>query len=749
MASRAMKRAQGDALTRAAEEAFAGEDSSSSESENDAPARPANAFALLLGSDDDEDEEEEEEEREPEPQPEPLTPVKAKKSKKKKKKKKKASVSDPEEDAVDEVTAALRELGETMPTTTVSTDDLHDLSKTRLGGTPVNAHALTAERNSLVAVDRNRVKAEDELKSIFGARAIRAVEAEEGVRARTGSRGGGGHARSSRGFSHAGHKSMLVTPKDTWPAAPLTRGSGFAMQSLGSDRDGVCVFRFVHDANKQDARDFFERAKASHDPNALVRLLHHHPWNAQALLALADIHTYTGEGQRSAEMLERCVYAMESAWHPAFAEAATRGAARLRESLDDATSLSEDDDGSHGSDGETPTPNRTFLDAMFKHTQALTRRGCHRAALECAKLSLSLDRSDPTGLLCAVDYFALRCGETDWLLDFAGEFREDGSLLALPGFAFSAALARMGGGKPGRVFGSRKNDKGSGAKTKTSTSRRRAEGDGADSSRDSGTLSETEDSLLRALLMHPAALMALLRRIDSSAVNGDARWAKALTHPHFADARDAVGNRGLEHLCDLFAERHHLLWKPDDALGRLREACLKACAVVDDPDATVDGLRAADYAAMREETFPPADADENPWAHLSTEDFSDVVKRQMPEGDENPFLARPAGNDAGDIDPDLLADAAAMLQGGRFDAEAAAAAGLDPEALRAMAAHLQGGAGAAEMLERAREQIGDENPRALGLLDFFRTMLVPQDGGGGLQREMARQNAPPREERED
>ena len=738
MASRAMKRAQGDALTRAAEEAFAGEDSSSSESEDDAPARPANAFALLLGSDDDDDEEEEEEEREPEPQPEP-EPVKAKKSKKKKKK---ASVSRPE-DAVDEVTAALRELGEEMPTTTVSTDDLHDLSSR--GGTH-GAHALTAERNALVAVDRNRVKAEDELKSIFGARAIRAVEAEEGGRARTSSRGGGGgHARSSRGFSHAGHKSMLVTPKDTWPAAPSTRGSGFAMQSLGSDRDGVAVFRFVHDTNKEDARDFFERAKASHDPNALVRLLHHHPWNAQALLALADIHTYTGEGQRSAEMLERCVYAMESAWHPAFAEAATRGAARLRESLDDATTSLEDDDdgshGSHGSHGETPTPNRTFLDAMFKHTQALTRRGCHRAALECAKLSLSLDRSDPTGLLCAVDYFALRCGETDWLLDFAGEFREDGSALALPGFAFSAALARMGGGRPGRVFGSRD----AGAKKKKA--RQRAEGDDADAS-DSGKR-ETEDALLRALLMHPAALMALLRRIDSSAVNGDARWAAALTHPHFASARDAVGNRGLEHLCDLFAERHHLLWKPDDALGRLREACLKACAVVDDPDATVDGLRAADYAAMREETFPPADADRNPWAHLSTEDFSDVVKRQMPEGDENPFLARPAGNDAGDIDPDLLADAAAMLRGGRFDAEAAAAAGLDPEALRAMAAHLQGGAGAAEMLERAREQIGDENPRALGLLDFFRPMLVPQDGGGGLQREMARQNAPPREERED
>ena len=721
-----MRRAQGDALTRAAEEAFAGEDASSSESEDDAPARPANAFALLLGSEEDEDEEEEDEQPEPEPEPEP---VKAKKSKKKKK----ASVAQPE-DAVDEVAAALRELGEEMPTTTLRAAD--DLSASGAHG----AHAATA-RNALVAVDRNRMKAEDELKSIFGARAIRAVEAEEGGRGRTSSSrgGGGGHARSSRG-AHTGHRSFLVTPKDTWPSAPSARGSGFVMQSLGVDVNGHAVFRFVHDDDRADARAAFERAKASHDPNALVRLLHYHPWNAQALLALADIHTYTGEGQRSAEMLERCVYAMEGAWHPAFAEAAMRGDARLGESLE----VSPDDGSGLNADSEqTPTPNRTFLDAMFKHTQALTRRGCHRAALECAKLSLSLDRLDPTGLLCAVDYFALRCGETDWLLDFASEFREDGSLLALPGFAFSAALARMGGGRPGRVFGAVD----AGARKSAGKSRRRekAKGDGSD---ESGFVKqETEDALLRALLMHPAALMALLQRIDSSAVNGDARWAAALTHPHFAGARDAAGNRGLEHLCDLFAERHHLLWKPDDALARLREACVNACAVVDDPDATVDGLRAADYVAMLSETFPPGDAVRNRWAHLSTEDFSDVVKRQMPEGDENPFLARPA--DVDENDPDLLADAAAMLRGGQFDADAAAAAGLDPEALRAMAAHLQGGAGGAEMLERAREQIGDENPRALGLLDFFRTMLVPQDGGGGLQREIARQNAPPREDRED
>jgi hypothetical protein len=45
-----------------------------------------------------------------------------------------------------------------------------------------------------------------------------------------------------------------------------------------------------------------------------------------------------------------------------------------------------------------------------------------------------------------VDYFALRCGEADWLLDFSEGFRSDGSLLSLPGIAYSAAMARLGGG---------------------------------------------------------------------------------------------------------------------------------------------------------------------------------------------------------------------------------------------------------------------------------------------------------------
>ena len=101
-------------------------------------------------------------------------------------------------------------------------------------------------------------------------------------------------------------------------------------------------------------------------------------------------------------------------------------------------------------DEPTPNPKAPFFAALFKHAQGLTRSVCHRAALECSKLALRLDESDPRGFLCCVDYFALRCGEEDWLLDFANEFKPNASLCTLPGVAFSVALARLGGGIPGR-----------------------------------------------------------------------------------------------------------------------------------------------------------------------------------------------------------------------------------------------------------------------------------------------------------
>ena len=99
---------------------------------------------------------------------------------------------------------------------------------------------------------------------------------------------------------------------------------------------------------------------------------------------------------------------------------------------------------------------------MFRHINLLGRKGCVRTALECCKarpgcalslaapsltprpfaqMLLCLDPSDPRGVLCCVDYFALRAGEAAWLLRFGDGFGGDGSLPTFPGWAFSLALA--------------------------------------------------------------------------------------------------------------------------------------------------------------------------------------------------------------------------------------------------------------------------------------------------------------------
>jgi hypothetical protein len=483
-------------------------------------------------------------------------------------------------------------------------------------------------------VDVRRIKAEDELKSIFGAKTIHAVAREEdGGRGAPrgpgggvlGRRGPGGRAAAAQASLVAASRarSVLVSSKDTWPAH--RRGqSGLRMEYVGVDPDSLAkVFRYVRDgASGEDAKRAFDAARASHDPNRLVAMLHHYPWHVDALMALADIYVYTGEGSHSAETLEKALFALEGAWHPWFASAAASGGARM--------------DGS----GAEPA-NELFFAAMFKHANALSRRGCHRAALEIAKFALGLDRTDPRGFLCCVDYFALRAGRVRWAARFARDFRAgDGrEVAALPGIAYSVALAMHLGANGAEGAGKR-------------------EGGGDDDDEDSlmggGSVAARKAAaraaLLRAQLMHPYATVALAATLDekfSNLVSSDPAWTSALRSPHFAGARDALRNRGLEHLCHLFAERHKVVWKSEDALAFLRdgaaEAARRAAAPTEPLAATGDGLCARDYAAMREETFPPDDDEgdaKNPYAHLSVEDFSDDVKRQMPEGDENPFLRR-------------------------------------------------------------------------------------------------------------
>ena len=45
-----------------------------------------------------------------------------------------------------------------------------------------------------------------------------------------------------------------------------------------------------------------------------------------------------------------------------------------------------------------------MFESLFRHVIALTRRGCHKTALECGKLLLGLDHTDPKGALCMLGF---------------------------------------------------------------------------------------------------------------------------------------------------------------------------------------------------------------------------------------------------------------------------------------------------------------------------------------------------------
>ena len=72
--------------------------------------------------------------------------------------------------------------------------------------------------------------------------------------------------------------------------------------------------------------------------------------------------------------------------------------------------------------------------------------------------------------------------------------------------------------------------------------------------------SSSDDLLVRALLMHPWAVVRLQARLREQGVARDERWASALRRPLFAQATDG-GSATLAHLVDLFVERQHLIWK--------------------------------------------------------------------------------------------------------------------------------------------------------------------------------------------
>ena len=367
------------------------------------------------------------------------------------------------------------------------------------------------------------------MKKIFGSRVVMAEQNQRAAgthnlpgRRGRGNRGVGGgphqHHRSSGRSNHS-----LIAPKPTWPKPGKT---GLTMRFIDSDKNGNQYFTFDHNAAYQSVQRQFYDAVESMNPDFIVQILNSHPFHVDSMLQLSDICKMGEDNQMATELIERSLYAMESAFHPLFNLAV--GTSRLDYKRQE---------------------NRAFYLALFRHLNYVGSRACYRTALELCKLMLSLDPvGDPLGVTLMIDFYALRANQHAWLVRFYSEWESAGrNLSQLPNFAYAVAV--------GYFY----------------TARQTVDGkDIVDE-----TLAESSnEALQKALIMFPGVLLPLL---DKCSIEPD---KKAAGHKFFLDAQappdsSSTQSRGLAMLCALYVGRSFHIWKDPDLLPWLEENVTK------------------------------------------------------------------------------------------------------------------------------------------------------------------------------
>ena len=377
----------------------------------------------------------------------------------------------------------------------------------------------------------------------------------------------------------------------------------------------------------EEAEEMYEEAQSTYDPRNVMGVLQLHPWHGGSLLAMADLHRSTGDGAYADELVERFIYAMERGWPPAGTL--------------------------FGSNVFVPFAgyNKLLFVGMMRHVQVLGRRGLHRTALECLKLLYSMNEEDPVGVLACIDFYALRASAHAWLRSMSRSVTQASTM---PNIVYSLALAS--------VLERRQGDVG-------------AEEEGI-----------TDDEMVKALMMHPAALVRMQEKLGDLDVRL-VEWGEVLATPFFAESTGRLANNPtLRKLIDIFVERSHVLWKSPHVQGCMLLAAERVVSLVNaseemQRESLPMGLSILEWQSVGAGAFP--EGAEDAYVHLKVSDFSDAVAAINPE--------------------ELQA-----MQGGEDDAE---------ELMMAMAAEMA--AGAAGGGRAAPDDLGDAGPLAA----FLRTLL--------------------------
>jgi hypothetical protein len=400
------------------------------------------AFALL-GEDGDDDVDEYEDDSLEDSTPannattQPAPSTQSKKKNKKKKKKAKGGAGGTAEVAqdedIDEIDAALKELAASNNGSSVAAT------------TSAGVDQVMEEANRLLAIDTTHLHAQNEMKRLFGRAALEQDE-DEGpaaaagggnrrqqrqqmglAQALRGGRQGGGRAG---GFSAVSlRRNIFIQGKEEWPMAT---GGGLGMEIEEKRADGTVLYKYVHNMSYQHVQSQFDSCVATMDPNSLVALLRENPYHISTLLQVSEIAKHESDHATSGDLLERALFSFGRAAHSTFAKNLAEGKARL---------------------DFRRAENREFWLASWRYMQNLTMRATWRTVFEWAKLLISLSPDeDPYGLWLVLDQYALRSRQD---LDYINISRNTklGQIHGnLPNIQLSQALAeyRSGDRRKGR-----------------------------------------------------------------------------------------------------------------------------------------------------------------------------------------------------------------------------------------------------------------------------------------------------------
>ncbi|VEN40375.1 unnamed protein product [Callosobruchus maculatus] len=429
--------------------------------------------------------------------------LKRKKKKKKKKSGKHANTQRSSEDNadIDEVERSVREvnrlLGESYASK-VSTS------------TNIKPDKL-AHRKNILSIQHKHLNPNNELKRIFGSKIIQTE-----------------HKRKNRGGGRAHIKSTtMVSCKENWPQVGKC---GLSMNYV-ENKDGVQYFAYEHSQSYRQVQNKFLDAVESLNPDNIVAIINEHPYHVDALIQLSDLCKLSEDLAMAAELIERALYCLEYAYHPLFNVA--QGNCRL---------------------DYRKQENRALYITIFKHLLFIGGKACYRTALEFCKLLLSLDPDgDPLAVKLAIDFYAIRAREYQWLVDFVTEWDSTKNLLQLPNFAYSLAVAHFYNGDSAKA-----------------------------------------DCLLQeALMMFPGVLLPLLHKCSVQIDN------RVANHPFFLGADDPKTQpQALTQLILLYINRSYHIWKDSDLLPWLEKNVHEVLDRVEKGDPVIK-----DYAEKRTKRY--------------------------------------------------------------------------------------------------------------------------------------------------